>query len=249
MFNQIFLVFAASSVALAAPAIQQVLASSTAAQEPTQSQFPLPEPLAFNETVPNVDYSLIADLRESPNQVTRIALLQDSDFKYDFNAPPDNRFAQLKGKGGTITNAFGITFPTLIDLNIAMVVIRMSPCGFNTPHHHPRASELNIIIKGQMIGEFVQENGARKIRNTYNELQMAVFPQGATHLQFNPTCEETVLIASFNSDNPGVNSLGETLFELDDTFISLATGIPGSDIERFRGWCRPPLRGGLMGVG
>lgn len=85
-----------------------------------------------------------------------------------------------------------------------------------------------------MIGEFVQENGARKIRNTFDELQMAVFPQGATHLQFNPTCEETVLIASFNSDDPGVNSLGESLFELDNPFISLATGIPGSDIDKYR---------------
>lgn len=74
---KIFLALAASSVTFAAPAIQQVLTSTPvsavqskafATQEPTQSEFPLPAPLAFNETVANVDYSLIADLRDSPNQ-------------------------------------------------------------------------------------------------------------------------------------------------------------------------------------
>jgi hypothetical protein len=37
--------------------------------------------------------------------------------------------------------------------------------GFNTPHTHPRATELAIVVKGRMISEFVQETGARKIRN------------------------------------------------------------------------------------
>jgi hypothetical protein len=42
--------------------------------------------------------------------------------------------------------------------------------GFNTPHTHPRATELAIVVKGRMISEFVQETGARKIRNVSAEI-------------------------------------------------------------------------------
>jgi hypothetical protein len=42
--------------------------------------------------------------------------------------------------------------------------------GFNTPHTHPRATELAIVVKGRMISEFVQETGARKIRNVSTKL-------------------------------------------------------------------------------
>lgn len=64
--------------------------------------------------------------------------------------------------------------------------------GFNTPHTHPRATELAIVVKGRMISEFVAEMFARKIRNEHGTYSMVVFPQGALHLEFNPYCTEMV---------------------------------------------------------
>jgi hypothetical protein len=88
-----------------------------------------------------------------------------------------------------------------------------------------------------MISEFVAETGARKIRNELNTFGMALFPQGALHLEFNPDCEEMIFVAVFNSEDPGLNTPGESMFMLDDEFSGLGLGLeflPGADIESFR---------------
>jgi hypothetical protein len=66
---------------------------------------------------------------------------------------------------------------------------------------------------------------------------MAFFPQGALHLEFNPTCEEVVFLAAFNSEDPSINTPAESLFMLDDKFASLALGLeflPGANNDNFR---------------
>ncbi|KAH8897338.1 spherulin-1A [Thozetella sp. PMI_491] len=200
--------------------------------------FPILQPLPFNGTVPGVNYDLIAKLRDTPNVVTRIALLEDTAFKFDYIKPPTEiPFSQLKGKGGTIVNAFGITMPALVGNGMAMSMAFTEPCGFNTPHTHPRATELAVVVKGRMISEFVAETGARKIRNEHDTYSMVVFPQGALHLEFNPDCEEMIFLAAFNSEDPGINTPGESLFFLDDDFVGLALGLeflPGADIDKYR---------------
>jgi hypothetical protein len=70
-----------------------------------QGEFPLLQPLPFNATIPGVNYDLIAKLRASPDQVTRIALLGDSDFRFDFKNPPALPPAVLQGKRGEIVLA------------------------------------------------------------------------------------------------------------------------------------------------
>jgi hypothetical protein len=66
---------------------------------------------------------------------------------------------------------------------------------------------------------------------------MAVFPQGALHLEFNPDCEDMVFIATFNNEDPGLNTPAESLFQLDDDFAALALGLeflPGADVDKYR---------------
>jgi hypothetical protein len=88
-----------------------------------------------------------------------------------------------------------------------------------------------------MITEFVPEAGARKIRAEHQAYSMALFPQGALHLEFNPDCDEMIFVAAFNSEDPGINTPAETLFQLDDDFASLALGLEfleGADIDKYR---------------
>tara|TARA_R110002060_G_scaffold32924_2_gene43610 strand:- start:926 stop:1261 length:336 start_codon:yes stop_codon:yes gene_type:complete len=77
-------------------------------------EFPLPPPLPFNGTIPGVDYDLIAKLKTSPNATTRIALLKDSDFAFDFISPPNIPGIEFKGEGGFFVNAQGLSMPALI---------------------------------------------------------------------------------------------------------------------------------------
>ncbi|KAJ4358426.1 uncharacterized protein N0V89_003009 [Didymosphaeria variabile] len=229
-------ILALASITLAGP-VQKILADDGGPSRPNDPDFPLPAPLPFNTTLPGVDYELIARLRTSPNSVTRHALLPDDAFKFDFINPPNVPFAKLEGRGGTLVNAISLTMPALIGNGAAAAIGFTKPCGFNTPHTHNRATELAIIVKGRMITEFVTETGVRKIRAEHNTYSMAVFPQGALHLEFNPDCDEMVFVATFNDEDPGLNTPAESLFLLDDDFAGLALGLEfleGADIDKFR---------------
>ena len=134
-------------------------------------------PPTNNSAPPINGLSLIDRLQLAPTAVDRIALLSASDFKYDFNNPPAD--ATTTGKGGHTVKADRKVFPALIGTGVGMTVGFIGPCGFNTPHTHPRSSEINIIVEGRLGTEFIAENGADPIQNTLEKYQMTVFPQGA----------------------------------------------------------------------
>ncbi|KAH8670369.1 spherulin-1A [Tricladium varicosporioides] len=217
------------------------LAAPAPAQDPLTTldspQFPIPPPLPYNATIPGVDYAFITRIKTAPNLVARVAMLKDEDYAFDFVTPPKVGGAVLEGEGGKFVVASGTTMLGLVENGMSMAVGFTKACGFNTPHTHPRATELSIVVKGRMISEFVAETGARKIRNEHQTYSMVAFPQGALHLEFNPDCEELVFVAIFNSEDPGINTPAESLFMLDDDFSGLALGLeflPGADIDKFR---------------
>ncbi|KAF2718211.1 RmlC-like cupin [Polychaeton citri CBS 116435] len=208
-------------------ALLSTAASAAPASNPLQSR-------SVNETAGNLD--IISQLILAPTAVDRIALLADdpTNFVYDFTAPPEN--ATTKGDGGHTVKADRKTFPALIGTGVSMTVGFIGPCGFNTPHIHPRSSEINIIVQGRLGTEFAAENGAPPISNTLNQYQMTVFPAGATHTEFNPDCEDAVFVAGFASEDPGVEQIAQTLFELDPELVKADLGVQtlsGQDIETF----------------
>lgn len=178
--------------------------------------------------------SLIQSLELAPTAVDRSKLLQASDWVYDFLAPPPG--AITAGDGGHTVKADRKVFPALIGTGVSMTLGLIGPCGFNTPHVHPRSSEINVVVNGTLVTEFAAENGAAPVTNTLSTFQMTVFPQGATHTEFNPCCEPAVFVAGFGSEDPGVQQLAQTLFELDPEIIKADLGVQtinGQDIESF----------------
>lgn len=115
----------------------------------------------------------------------------------------------------------------------------IGPCGFNTPHTHPRGAELNIVVQGSLLTEHIIENGGTLIRNHLNQYQMSVFPQGAIHTEFNPDCTDAVFVAAFPSEDAGVSSVAQRLFALDDDVLQAEFGSDlsfkdGRDLDQFR---------------
>ena len=54
----------------------------------------------------------------------------------------------------------------------------LRPCGLNTPHTHPRATEFLFVISGTALEVgFIEENGARYVNNTVFPGQAALFPK------------------------------------------------------------------------
>ena len=110
------------------------------------------------------------------------------------------------------------------------------PCGMNTPHTHPRATEfLFVANEGQLEVGFIQENGAPYITNTLTQGQGTIFPMGSIHFQANLGCKPLTFVAALNSEDPGVNQIAQRCKRLDTTCET-----PGVDARLHFGRLRTP---------
>lgn len=116
----------------------------------------------------------------------------------------------------------------------------LGPCGFNTPHTHPRSSEINVVVKGRLTAEFFLENRARTVSTNLSTFDMTVFPRGAIHTEFNPDCTDAIFVAGFADEDPGVQQTAQSFFSLSDDVTSAVLGadgeatINGLDLDKFR---------------
>jgi len=219
-------ILANSAAVLAVP----VAWNSTAT--PTSTSTPTPTPSA----APGL--SLTAQLFLADTAADRYNLLpNNSNFVFDFNQPQVGA-----GEGGELVAANRKTFPALVGTGSGMAVGRVKPCGMNTPHVHPRATELQIVTVGRLVTATVPENGVntgasrRVIENTITPYQMTPFPMGSIHTQFNPDCTDAVFVASFNSEDFGTGQAADELLAMSDDIVGAALGqsIDGADIDKVR---------------
>jgi len=205
----------------------------------------MPAPISDSTSLPDIqgpnglanNEGLIQSLTLAPTAKDRINLIpNDPDWVYDFNNPPENTITT--GKGGHTVRANRDAFPALIGTGVSMTLGFLGPCGFNTPHTHPRSSEINVVVKGSLVAQFTLENGAHSVTNKLATNQMTVFPQGAVHTEFNPGCDDALFVAGFASEDPGVQQVAQTFFGLNDDIVDAALGqqdtIDGADLDKFR---------------
>ncbi|KAF8500562.1 RmlC-like cupin domain-containing protein [Hysterangium stoloniferum] len=160
--------------------------------------------------------AIAAKLLTAANQNERIAALKDSDFVFNFlNATPT-----AVGQDGMLEALNPAIFPALLAGNGAITVGLIGPCGLNTPHVHPRGTEININVGGgDLLAEFIQENNARVVKNVLSPGMATVFPRGAIHFEQNLGCTPVTFIASFDFVDPGVSQVAVNLFKLDQEIV------------------------------
>lgn len=123
-------------------------------------------------------------------------------------------------------NPLGINITTVLEdqlhgLNhqgLSIVRIDYAPNGVNPPHVHPRATELIVVMKGNLYTGFIGTNPSDP--NLPNKLyakilypgDVFVFPRGTLHFQQNVGKTDALAFASFNSQNPGVFNIPDALF-------------------------------------
>ena len=182
--------------------------------------------------------ALIAQLETAATAVDRLRLLQPADLVFDFGAAMGNATNTVGLGGHTVKSDRGV-FPALVGTGVAMTLGFLGPCGFNTPHIHPRSSEINVVVQGALVSEFQLENGLRPIVNNLNLYQMTVFPQGAMHTEFNPLCTPSVFVAGFGNEDPGVQQIAQTFFGFRSDLVKAVLGgegtVNGADIDQFKG--------------
>jgi hypothetical protein len=191
-----------------------------------------------------LNLSLTQQLFIADTAVDRFALLPEhKNFLFDFNDPEGKQKKANNGTSGRIIKADRKTFPALVGTGAGMAVGFLGPCGFNTPHLHPRSVELQIVTDGTLKVEMAPENGVknadgkrRVISNTVHTNQMTPFYQGSVHTQFNPTCYNATFVAAFNNEDFGAGSIADELFAFDSNVVTAAFGeaISGADVDKFR---------------
>ncbi|KAF1829737.1 RmlC-like cupin [Decorospora gaudefroyi] len=149
------------------------------------------------------------------------------------------------GKGEKAVSANIETFPILTGLGISTTLGFLKPCGINTPHVHPRATEFLTLVEGKNLefGYVLENNlvGAGEnpeIAGYLNQFEGTVFPQGSIHYQFNNNCDRAVFVASLTSEDPGTSQVAQNFFALNDGVVGATLGFPssidGDNIKMFR---------------
>ncbi|KAL8863480.1 MAG: hypothetical protein Q9178_000161 [Gyalolechia marmorata] len=226
-----------SDISTASPGPSTTIATVAASSVPTVNPTSSSSAIAPADTSIANNPAVIEQLVLAAKAVDRFDLIPlDTSFKFDFDNPPED--TKSEGKGGRTVRADRKSFPPLIGTGASMALGFLGPCGFNTPHTHPRSAEINLVIQGSLETEFTLENGARTVRNTLATHQMTVFPQGALHTEFNPNCDDAIFVAGFANEDPGVQQVAQSYFGLGQDVVEAATGngftFEGKDVAEFR---------------
>ncbi|KAG5588156.1 hypothetical protein H5410_048590 [Solanum commersonii] len=114
--------------------------------------------------------------------------------------------------------------PGLNTLGISIVRADLEPQGLAPLHTHPRATELITILEGTIYAGFLAPDAAnifksRLFSKIMNPGDVFVIPQGLIHFQYNVGHKNATLLASFNSQNPGVVMIPSTIFASDPPIL------------------------------
>lgn len=174
---------------------------------------------------------VVSELLTASTALDRLDVLSsDTDFLFDFFNPPPAAISASTQNGHTVA-ANRDTFPAVVGNGVSMTVGFLGPCGLNTPHTHPRATEFNIAINGTLEAGMLEENGARFIMNTLNPGQATLFPRGAIHFEQNLGCETVMFVAAFSDEDPGVSQL-TNLFNLPIDIVEAVLGMAEAEVQQ-----------------
>ncbi|OMO80584.1 Germin [Corchorus capsularis] len=175
----------------------------------------------------------------------------DPDIISDFLAPAnssylDGNFFTYTGLRGIfsadyppefkVTKASMAEFPALNGQSVSFATLEYPDGTLNTPHIHPRASELLIVVDGSLEVGFVDTTGTLYAQ-TLQLGDMFVFPKGLVHYQYNPSSNKPAMaVSSFGSANAGTVSLPSTLFAtgIDDDVLAKGFKTDAATIDRLK---------------
>ncbi|XP_058196978.1 putative germin-like protein 2-1 [Rhododendron vialii] len=169
--------------------------------------------IALADETPLQDFC-VADLN-SPVFVNGFAckdpkLVQLDDFFFSGLSKAGNTSNAL---GSEVTHGFVTNFPALNTLGIGMARIDFAPHGLNPPHYHPRASEILTVIEGTLLAGFVTSNPENRLfAKVLQKGESVVYPEALLHFQQNVGNCNAVALAVFNSQNPDVNTIANSVF-------------------------------------
>jgi len=149
------------------------------------------------------------------------------------------------------TNPFLSTLPG--DGN-GQALVTLGPCAGNTPHTHPRGSEIkththprgseiSFLLYGAIQFGMVEENAGNNelVLRNFTQNETIHVPQGLLHFSYNPTCQPAAFLANFATRDPGTQTMWGSLMRIPNRILNSATGIPEATFQSLK--ARYPLVG------
>lgn len=144
--------------------------------------------------------------------------------------------------GSLVTAANVEKIPGLNTLGVSMSRIDYAPGGLNPPHTHPRATEIVFVLKGKLDVGFITTANLL-ISKTIKKGEIFVFPKGLVHFQKNNANVSAAVIAAFNSQLPGTQSLAVTLFAatppVPDNVLAKAFQVSNKEVDKIKSRLAP----------
>lgn len=161
------------------------------------------------------------------------------DFFFDGLAKPGLTNNTL---GSLVTGANVQKIPGLNTLGVSLSRIDYAPGGLNPPHTHPRATEIVFVLEGQLDVGFITTANVL-FSKTINKGEIFVFPRGLVHFQKNNGKVPAAVIAAFNSQLPGTQSIAATLFAatptVPDHVLTKAFQVGTKEVEKIKSRLAP----------
>lgn len=110
----------------------------------------------------------------------------------------------------------------------------------NSPHTHPRATEIIYLVEGEIETGFIAENGACFIHNTLEKGHGTLFPQGSIHYQINTGCKPAIFVAALSDEDPGTSQIAQRCAYDSYSLLSCPPIIPLQFMDFLRTSFRPP---------
>ena len=116
--------------------------------------------------------------------------------------------------GSNVTELDVSEWPGVNTLGVSMNRVDFAPGGTNPPHIHPRATEVGLVTRGELLVGIIGslDSGNRYYSKVVRAGETFVIPRGLMHFQFNVGREAATMVVSFNSQNPGIIFVPLTLF-------------------------------------
>ncbi|KAJ8752400.1 hypothetical protein K2173_004036 [Erythroxylum novogranatense] len=178
------------------------------------------------------------------------SIVADPDQLQDLNGYPckasinadDFFFSGLANSGPTnnslVTPANVLKIPGLNTQGLSFSRIDYAPGGVNPPHTHPRASEVIYVLEGELEVGFVTTTNAL-VSKVIKKGDIFVFPRALMHYQKNNSNKQSAsVLAAFNSQLPGTQSIGTALFgatpPIPDPVLSKAFQVGANQVGKIK---------------
>ncbi|XP_027908177.1 auxin-binding protein ABP19a-like [Vigna unguiculata] len=133
-----------------------------------------------------------------------------------------------------LTSAFVTDFPGLNGLGVSAARLDIAKGGSIPMHTHPAATELLIVVEGQITAGFMTPSAVYS--KTLKAGDVMVFPQGQLHFQVNSGNGKATAFLAFSSANPGAQLLDLLLFgnSLPSELIAQTTFLDVEQVKKLK---------------